>query len=133
MHLVDRQLGRFAGGLVVGWVGESGCYLGVVGRNLLIQLLVLLDGCLQLGGGRGQRSLGAGLNPAPHSGQKLQEPSSFVFFEVVSLFNCKNTANCIWLHKWEKTKCAIMLKLVELVYILHIRLHLTSLYLKKKK
>lgn len=82
--MVDRQVGRFVGGSVVEWTGESGCYLGVVGRNLLVQLLVLFDGCLQLSGGRGQRSLGADLDPPPHSGQELQEPGSFMFFGVVS-------------------------------------------------
>lgn len=75
--MVDRQVDR----LTDRWA--SG-YLGVVGRNLLVQLLVLLDGSFQLGGGRRQRPLGAGLDPPPDSGQELQEPASYVVFNIVS-------------------------------------------------
>lgn len=50
-QVVYREVSRFVGVSGVGWVHESGCYLCVVGRNLLVQLLVLLDGCLQVGGG----------------------------------------------------------------------------------
>lgn len=48
---LSGQTDRHVAGFVGGWLGESGCHLGVVGRNLLVQLLVLLDGCLQLGCG----------------------------------------------------------------------------------
>lgn len=50
---------------------QSDRYLGVVGRDLLVQLLMLLYRSFQLCRGRRQRPLGARLNPALHSGQEL--------------------------------------------------------------
>lgn len=82
------QTDRVTGGPVARWAG--GCYLSVVGRNLLVQLLVLLGGSFQLGGGRRQRPLGAVLDPPPHSGQELQEPGSYALFNIVSKCNRKN-------------------------------------------